>query len=278
MAVFKIIYEKDSSLFHASTNHFYNGLLSEFVDNDSEYTEYHALFARLLAVKENLHVCTDLPVKINHKTISNQIIRYKDSFKLPEGYLRVPLMLYWEDGEQERAIAFSKTTYIEAKGCYYCMTEPDTEFSECRNEILALCLNEKYTEDIFRAFNEMVEGKRAVGAIQRYYDHRYLENVDEMKDECVRLSTEIFDEAKKHVIGVEERNEIIYAAILRAFLIKKALYVQYMMSKDLLTNRHEGDVKKQRQFAKAYSDEVPIVSLSALWRYGNEEQENKEAE
>jgi hypothetical protein len=43
------------------------------------------------------------------------------------------------------------------------------------------------------------------------------------------------------------------------------------MSKDLLTNRHEGDVKKQRQFAKAYADEVPIVSLSALWRYGNEE-------
>ena len=271
MAVYRIINEKDSGLFHASTNHFYNGFLTEFVDNDSEYTEFHTLFNRLLAVKNDLRICVDLPVKINHKTISNQIIRYKDSFKLPEGYLRVPVMLYWQDGEQERALALLTSTYIEAKGCYYCMTEPDTEFSECRNEILTMCLKEKYTEDIFKAFNEMIEGKRAVGAIQRYYDHRYLGTVDEMKDECVRLSNEIFEDAKNKVVGLEERNDVIYNAILRAFLIKKALYVQYMMSKDLLTNRHEGDVKKQRQFAKAYADEVPIVSLSALWRYGNEE-------
>ena len=278
MAVYKIMIEKDDSLSHASTNHFHNGFLADFVDNDSEYTEFHPLFARLLAVKEDLRVCTDLPLKINHRTISNQIIRYKDSFKLPEGYLRVPLMLYWQDGDQDRAIIFSRTTYIEAKGCYYCMTEPDTEFSECRNEILALCLDEKHIEDIFKAFNEMVAGKRAVGAIQRYYDHRYLESVDDMKEECVRLSTEIFDNAKQKVVGLEDRKDIIYDAIMRAFLIKKALYVQYMMSKDLLTNRHEGDVKKQRQFAKAYTDEIPIISLSALWRYGNEETEDTEAE
>ena len=50
-----------------------------------------------------------------------------------------------------------------------------------------------------------------------------------------------------------------------------------MMSKDLLANRHEGDVKKQRQFAKAYSDEVPIVSLSSLWRMTRESKEQEES-
>ena len=49
-----------------------------------------------------------------------------------------------------------------------------------------------------------------------------------------------------------------------------------MMSKELLNNRHEADVKKQRQFAKAYSDEVPIVSLSTLWRINKEDQETTE--
>lgn len=44
------------------------------------------------------------------------------------------------------------------------------------------------------------------------------------------------------------------------------MYVQYMMDKDMLANRHEGDTRKQRQFAKSYTDEIPIVSYSELWR------------
>ncbi len=272
MAVFKILQEKDSGLYLSTQDHYYNGFLSEFVDNDSEFTEYHPLFSRLLAMEKDIRVCVNLPVTINHKTISNQIIRYKDSFKLPEGYLKAPFILYWQKEENDKAIVLTTTTYIEAKGCYFCMTEPGNELSECRNEILAMCLREEYFNDIARAFEEMNSGKRAVGAIQRYYDHRYLVSVDEMKEKSIALSEEVFANARKLALETEERGEIIYNSILRAFLIKKALYVQYMMSKDLLTTRHEGDVKKQRQFAKAYTDEVPIVSLSSLWRLGNEEE------
>lgn len=246
--------------------YFFNGLLADFLDKDEQFEQYHSFLAEIDGMAEDVRVCADLPVKINHRTISNQIIRYKDSFKLPEGYLRVPLIIYWKREELERAIVLLTTTYIEAKGCYYCMTEPDSAFSECRNDMIAMCLQDSSLADIKKAFAEMDGGTRAVGAIQRYYDHRYLGNVDDMKEKCIELSRQVFDEASARAVETEDRTPIIYDAILRAFLIKKALYVHYMMSKELLSTRHEGDVKKQRQFAKAYTDEIPIVSLSALWR------------
>lgn len=265
MAVFDL-------LSNTAKGYFFNGLLTDFIEEDEQFEQYHTLLGELAEMAEDVRVCTDLPIVINHRTISNQIIRYKDSYKLPEGYLRVPMIIYWKREELERAIVLLTTSYIEAKGCYYCMTEPETMFSECRNDMIAMCLKEEYTTDIKKAFAEMNGGTRAVGAIQRYYDHRYLNSVDDMKEECIALSKQVFDEASEKVLETEERTPIIYDAILRAFLIKKALYVHYMMSKELLTTRHEGDVKKQRQFAKAYTDEVPIVSLSALWRLEKEEE------
>ena len=114
--------------------YFFNGLLADFLDKDEQFEQYHGFLAEIDSMAEDVRVCADLPVKINHRTISNQIIRYKDSFKLPEGYLRVPLIIYWKREELERAIVLLTTTYIEAKGCYYCMTEPDSAFSECRND------------------------------------------------------------------------------------------------------------------------------------------------
>ena len=224
------------------------------------------MFERLLEIDPELQVCAGLPVEISTKAISNQIIRYKDAFKLPEKSITVPLIIYWQKDQQDRAVMFSLTNYIEAKGLYYCLTEPDLEFGQTRNEILTMCLKEETTDDVIRAVTSMHEGKKAVGALQRSLDHKYINNVDEMKEEAVVLAKNIFDEVTRELPEMEDRGPLINETIARIFLIKKALYVQYMMSKDLLVNRHEGDVKKQRQFAKAYSDEVPIVSLSSLWR------------
>ncbi|MBR0385069.1 MAG: hypothetical protein IJI05_00810, partial [Erysipelotrichaceae bacterium] len=166
----------------------------------------------------------------------------------------------------DRAMLFSDTSYIEAKGLYYCLTEPEGEFGNCRNEIVALYLSEETAQDVYKAFTEMHGNERAVGAIQRYYDHKYLESVDDMKDKCVALAQSILDYAVETLPGMEDKGPLINRTIGRLFLIKKASYVQYMMAKDMLANRHEGDVKKQRQFAKAYATEIPIISLSALWR------------
>ncbi len=266
MAIYEVLKWKEEAPSTARHNDFYIGSLSEFIESSANsYPNYNELFQRILEVDESIQVCAQLPIEINQKTVSNQIIHYKDAFKIGENSIKAPLIIFWKNDEQERAILLSDTSYIEAKGLYYCLTEPDGEFGNCRNEILAMVLTED-TQDLFRAFTEMHGNQRAVGAIQRYYDHKYIENVDEMKDKCIALAQSILDNAVAQLPELEDKGPLINKTIGRLFLIKKAIYVQYMMSKEILANRHEGDVKKQRQFAKAYATEIPIISLSALWR------------
>ena len=273
MAIFEKLKNLEAEPSNASHNRFYNGPLKDYMESsENSYAGYLSFFEELLNIAEDVNVCAELPIKINHQTVSNQIIRYRDAFKLPENSLRIPLILYWKNGESEKALLLSTTTYIEAKGYYYCLTEPNTDFSDDRNDILAMVLNEESLPDLKQAFISMYEGTKATGAIQRALDRKYLADVDEMKEQCIKEAQKAFDEtvAKVPDLTTEEKGELINDTIGRVFLIKKALYVQYMMSKETLNTRHEGDVKKQRQFAKAYVDEVPIVSLSAMWRTSRE--------
>ena len=275
MAIYEILQGKTNN--HILTRGFFNGSLENYINSSyNRHEQFNGLFEELLETVPELQICANLPIEISVKAISNQIIRYKDAFKLPEHSVIVPLILYWRENEQDKAIMFATTDYIEAKGLYYCLTEPDLEFGQCRNEILTMCLKEEYAADIKNALESMHSGSKAAGAIQRSLDRRYINNVDEMKERAVVLAKEIFDNASEQLLDMEERGPLINETIARIFLIKKALYVQYMMSKDLLANRHEGDVKKQRQFAKAYSDEVPIVSLSSLWRMTREDKKENE--
>lgn len=59
---------------------------------------------------------------------------------------------------------------------------------------------------------------------------------------------------------------MIYSLVVRWFLLKKVVYVQYMVNKDMLQNVHEGNIKKQRNQAKINADEIPFISYSELWR------------
>lgn len=279
MAIYEELNDLDTLSSSSYRDYDFNGLLSDFIDSSSDFLpEFDPLFEQLVGLEPEVRVCSQLVIGINHKTISNQIIRYKDAFKLPFSAFRVPLILYWTKDGAERAMVLSTNTYIEAKGLYYCLTEPDSRFNDARNEIIAMALNEDTQEDVKAAFEEMLSGRKNVGAIQRMYDRKYLGSVDEMKDKAVELAGRIFDDVQQQLSDAQDREEIINDVIARVFLLKKAVYVQYMMNKDLLINRHENDVKKQRQFAKAYVDEIPIVSLSSLWRsarrdyYRDEEQ------
>lgn len=278
MVIYDVLNGRETAPSSARHNDFYNGSLREYIESSANiYKQYNELFEQLLQVQEDLRVCANLPLSVNPKTVSNQIIHYKDAFKIEDGSIKVPLIVYWQKDEFEKAIIFSDQSYIEAKGLYYCMTEPEGPFGACRNEIIALLLSEESTPDILRAFNEMHENKRAVGAIQRYYDHKHIDTVDEMKDRSVELAQSILNSAVEILPGMEDKAPLINKTIGRIFLIKKAVYVQYMMTKDILLNRHEGDVKKQRQFAKAYATEIPIISLSSLWRTSLGQDDNEAA-
>ena len=64
----------------------------------------------------------------------------------------------------------------------------------------------------------------------------------------------------------QDKEACIYSLVVRWFLLKKVVYVQYMVNKDMLQNVHEGNIKKQRNQAKINADEIPFISYSELWR------------
>ena len=60
------------------------------------------------------------------------------------------------------------------------------------------------------------------------------------------------------LVGIED--------FLDVFLLKKVLYVQYMVNKNILNSVHEGNVKKQRNQAKLNADDILFMSYSEMWR------------
>ncbi|MBQ1877914.1 MAG: hypothetical protein II161_03765 [Erysipelotrichaceae bacterium] len=268
MSVYEVLTSGDNRIQNPHYN-YYNGTLKEYIENSSiDQPEYESLFADMVAADEDVRICVGLPIDINHKTISNQIIRYRDAFKLPEGYMRIPYVIYWRKNDKEGALILSVTNYIEAKGYYFCITEASAVLAEAKNEVVATVLAPETAEEVKAAFRDLNEGKRNPGAVQRALDRKYYGTVDEMKERCIGQVQDIFEEAVDvlKTLDDDQRGDVIYTVIGRTFLAKKAMYVQYMMAKDMLETRHEGEIKKQRQFAKAYVDEIPIVSLSSLWR------------
>ena len=87
-----------------------------------------------------------------------------------------------------------------------------------------------------------------------------------MHKEALRISNKMHDEAFDKLKDVEDKYEMIREYIVKWFLLKKVLYVQYMLNKDFLTNVHEGNVRKQRNQAKINADEIAFISYSSLWR------------
>lgn len=282
--MFDILSQMEKPICSNSHSHYFNGYLRDYLESyEFKAEEFRPFFEEVLKKDEEVRICADLPLEINSTVIANQIIRYKDAFKIPARYTLIPYVLYWKKEETQRALLLATTSYIEAKGMYYLLTEPVNEpkniFDGCRNEIVAGCLTNENAEDILKVFEQMQDGSMTVGKIQRACDRKNITDVDEMKEKCIALTKKIFEEALNVLPDLEDKGDVIYTTVSRVFLIKKALYVQYMMAKDILSTRHEGDVKKQRQFAKAYVDEVPIVSYSELWRAKRDgEQPQEEAE
>ena len=74
------------------------------------------------------------------------------------------------------------------------------------------------------------------------------------------------ENAETELRDAEDKEAMIYSLVVRWFLLKKVVYVQYMVNKDMLQNVHEGNIKKQRNQAKINADEIPFISYSELWR------------
>ena len=97
---------------------------------------------------------------------------------------------------------------------------------------------------------------------------RLIGEYDSLKTYALELASSLKENVKESLAECkdEEKEAKIKETIVMWFLIKKLLYVQYMMSKKILNDVHKGDVKAQRTVAKANADKVVFTSYSELWK------------
>ena len=256
------------------------------IEEDETKEKETEVFRYLHSLDENLHICTDLHLDINRNAIANQIIRYKDAFKMPEGQICIPYIIYGKDEDSQRAsiVLFGeKEDYIFAKAYYYVISEPDNMYEGTRNEIISMVVCDE-TKDVFNeAMERYFVKKEKAGLIQRFADRRLFKDYDEMIELARVRGEKLQEEAKEELPKLrDDAQPAIYSYIMQWFLLKKFCYVQFMMDKRKLQEVFEGNVKKQRHGAKDHSDAIAFISYREMWQiakgYTDEEKVNTAAE
>lgn len=242
----------------------FNGYLEDYIEI-VEDAQLKSLFEKIFDIDPDCKICVNYRSEINRQAISNQIIRYKDAFKLQGKPIVYPYILYTAKDDQERALLLvpkQGKTYLYAKGFYFCMTEPYSVFQDYRNEIVAIGIENE--EEVISAFNKLFTMR--AGALQREIDRTSYSDYEQLQSDAIAEATRIKDGVIEELQALEDKQEKIIETVAKWFLLKKISYVQYMVNKDILLRNHEGNVKKQRNQAKLNSDEIPFMSYSELWR------------
>lgn len=254
----------------------FNGFLEDYLSTIEAVEgkeEVYALLTKLFEKDSNLRICVGLRLNINKDAIANQIIRYKDAFKLPKGTITAPYIVYGKFDDVQKAIILTlgdKEEYVKAKALYYVMSEPENEYEGTRNEIIADCMNEGNMDLLLRAVDRFFFQNSKAGIVQRELDAKMFESYTEMYELAHRIGAQQEEKLKDMLAQSEDKEACINEIIANWFLLKKFSYVQYMMDKNNLNRVHEGNVKRQRQVAKEKSDAIGFVSYSELWKLAKE--------
>ena len=272
MAVFEILARMLDGR-HGGTDCDFNGYLEDYLGSEEDIDPIlKEAFHAVAAADPECRLCAGLLTTVSRSAISNQIIRYKDVFKLVGRPLRFPYLLYTRKGEEDRALLITPAGqygYLLAKGCYYCMTEPGGLGAQCQNEIVAVCAES--AETVLKAFEDLLQKK--AGAVQRALDHAHFNHYEDLKEQALKAAEQLKEEAEGKLAKTEDRTSLIYEYVIQWFLLKKVVYVQYMVNKDILNKAHEGNVHRQRNQAKLNADEVSFLSYSEMWRIPAETEE-----
>lgn len=254
----------------------FNGFLEDYLsilEDEEDAREAHAILSRLLEVDNAIRIVCDLHISINKEAIANQIIRYKDAFKLPEGAICCPYVLYGDfDGEQKALLLTlgGKAAYIRAKALYYVISEPENAYEGTRNEIIAMSVSKEHMDILLEGVEAFFHRHRKAGMVQRELDRKMFDSYEEMYELANHMAIEQREHLPELLKADENYESAITTIVATWFLLKKFSYVQYMMDKSTLQTEHEGSVKKQRQRAKEKSDAICFVSYSELWRMTKE--------
>lgn len=250
----------------------FNGYLEDYVaciETSASHEETHAILASLVEIDESMKIVVDLGLDINKEAIANQIIRYKDAFKLPAGTIRCPYVIYGTCGTSQRAIIVTlggQEAYVQAKALYYVMSEPDNAFEGTRNEIIAINASVDQIDRVVTIATAFFIDGRKAGILQRDLDSLVFPTYDAMYESAKKVADDQIQEVQALLAKSGNVEKNINQMIATWFLMKKFTYVQYMMDKHCLHAVYEGNVKRQRQMAKTKCDEINFISFSELWK------------
>ncbi|MCR5795354.1 MAG: hypothetical protein K6G61_08465 [Solobacterium sp.] len=251
----------------------YNGFLRDWpLLEELQDSVLKAAFTVIMNAEPETRICTDMRGRISRDTVSNQIICYKDVFKLSGRPLKYPYILYLAKDGQEKAmlvLPWSEDGYLYAKGMYYCLTEPAADFSTVKNDLIALCEND--ADRISRAFSDLFTMK--AGPLQRRLDSDRFADYEALKEDVYRAAERTAERIPAPAMNDRARSERITDCVVCWFLLKKVLYVLYMMNKEILAREHEGNIRQQRYAAKQNADSVRFVSLRDMWEIPQEKHE-----
>jgi len=261
--IFKDVLDRRSN----SSQSLFNGYLEDYL---FEMDEQHILKERFRQIAEkynDIKVIVDFRFSVNKEVIANQIIRYKDAFKVPKRAWICPFLIY---GKTEKDNDFvivvygeNKEDYFIAKGIYYSLTEQNAILSELRNNILALSGdNDHFNLEIV---DQVIEDEKSIGFLQRELDQSMFNDNQQLKEKVQQYSDAIKKDIEENLLTSTSKQTTIYHAIVSWFLLKKTLYVQTMVDKNL-QRELDNDIKKVRHQAKENSDSLVFIPLSEMWR------------
>ncbi len=251
----------------------FNGYLEDFItilEERGDCPVQVAIFKKFMEINESYRIITNLELTCSKEAIANQIIRYKDAFKLPEGQLKAPYILYTKVDEKETGVLCSfgkQEATIYAKGAYLVLSEPGNRYEDIRNDIVSVAFDEEYADRQMALITRFVTGKDKAGYIQRGLDMLVFKNLDEMVDTATQIAQDLCTNKVAELKDEKEPRKAIYELIEHWFYLKKFVYVQTMMDKNRLNTLYEGNTKKQRQAAKQNADGIKYVSFSECWQH-----------
>lgn len=246
-----------------SKNSLFNGFLEDFLNQEN--AQYSDILQPILELDGDCRIIYQYKSGINPKVVSNQIIRYKDAFKLPSRSLNVEMILYSENDGSPFALILSDYDYIISKGLYYCLTEQDALLEAFRNDVLVMSLNSD--DDCASYFALLMRGEKRIGAIQRQLDQLVFQSFAQLKPQIIALAEQKAEAIRQQFeVYPQTRAPHIHQAVATWFLLRKVMYVQYMVDKKELNEVNLGDIKVHRQKAKENTDEVLFIPYSDMWR------------
>jgi hypothetical protein len=243
----------------------FNAPVREFLDTMPEENEMlRGALERMLETEQDIWIICDLSITVSRTAVSNRIIYYRDIFKMKEEAMKVPYLIYRHTEERDYALLIvmnEPSSYLYARGYYYCMSEPGGEYYDCRNDIVEIAPETE--DDIVSVWESMKKEKS--GVIQRRLDRKNFASYDELFREALETADALKAEAEEKLKGVQQRDALIRHYVSRWFLLKKVVYVQYMVNRQILSSVHDGDSRMQRNMAKQNADAVVFISFRNLW-------------